>query len=384
MTGGWAPQPTRPYFWRWMMIPIARPMLGEEEMAAVREVLESGQLTQGAKVRQFEENFAAFIGCRHAVAVANGTAALFLALTACGISCGDEVITSPFSFVATANMIQATGAKPVFVDIDPATYCLDSEGVEKVSGRRQVRAILPVHLYGHPANLTDLRDIAERKGLLLIEDAAQAHGASWQGQRIGSTGTACWSFYATKNMTTGEGGMVTTDDNKVAEQVRLLREHGSRTRYHHEQFGWNLRMTEIQAAIGIVQLAKLPAMNERRIRNAAYLNERLAGISGLVLPTQRPEALHVYHQYTLRVTTDFRLARDVLKEKLTSKGVGTSVHYPLPIHRQPNYVSEEWGRFPKAEQAASEVLSLPVHPSLSEDDLAKIADEVTEAAYSSR
>jgi perosamine synthetase len=353
-------------------IPVVRPHLGDEERQAVARVLESGQLAQGELVEAFEQRFAAFCHVREAVAVSSGTAALHLALLAHGIGPGDEVITTPFSFAATANAVRLAGATPVFVDIEPDTYNLDPALVEAAVTAR-TRALLPVHLYGQPADMIALGAIAARHGLILIEDACQAHAAAIEGRPVGSFGTGCFSFYATKNMTTGEGGIITTDDPGVASRVRLLRSHGQSARYHHESLGYNLRLTEIQAALGLAQLARLEQLTARRIANAAYLTAHLD--ERLIKPVVRPGYRHVYHQYTVRVLSN----RDTVARTLAECGIGTAVHYPCPIHLQPAYA--EWSRavsLPQAEAAAREVLSLPVHPALSAADLETIVREVND------
>ena len=352
------------------MIPIAKPLIGEEEKRAVVEVLESGQLAQGPKVQEFEERFAALCGVKHAVATSSGTTALLTALLAHRIGPGDEVITAPFTFIASANSILFTGAKPVFADIDENSYNIDPDLIEK-RVTEQTKAILPVHLYGCPCDMDRIMDIADRHGLIVIEDACQAHGASIQGKRVGSFGTGCFSFYPTKNMTTAEGGMITTDDDEIAQRARLIRNHGQSRLYHHESLGYNFRMTELQAALGLVQLEKLTEWTRKRIENAAYLTERLRNV---VTPRVREGFVHVYHQYTIRVNGN----RDEALEKLTTGGVGARVYYPLPVHRQPFY--RELGfndSLPVSERMSEEVLSLPVHPALTPGELDKIVSEVS-------
>ena len=356
------------------MIPIAQPLIGEEEERAVLEVLRSGQLAQGPRVRAFEEAFAAYCGVKHAIATSSGTTALHIALLAHGIGPGDEVITTPFTFIATANAVLYVGARPVFVDIEPETFNLNSALVEEAITPR-TRAILPVHLFGHPAEMPALLEVAERHGLVVIEDAAQAHGAAIEGRKVGTFATGCFSFYPTKNMTTGEGGIITTDDDRIAEQARLLRAHGMRQRYYNEQLGYNFRMTDIHAAIGLAQLKKLEAWNERRIANAAYLTRRLQGLPGIVPPSVRPGYRHVFHQYTIRVLED----RDGLVEQLRARGIGTGIYYPRTLPAQPVYRGLGYdGHFPVAEEAARQVLSLPVHPALTPTDLELIVEAVRE------
>jgi dTDP-4-amino-4,6-dideoxygalactose transaminase len=359
-------------------IPVAAPQMGDEEKAAVLAVLESGQLAQGPVVEAFEREFARWCGVEHAVAVSSGTAALHLLMLAHGLKEGDEVITSPFTFVASANAALFVGARPVFVDIEPRVFCLDPDRVEAAITPR-TRAIVAVDLYGHPAAIPELREIAERRGLVLIEDACQAHGAAIGARKAGALGvSATFSFYPTKNMTTAEGGMVTTADAAIADRVRVLRQHGATHRYRHEVLGYNFRMTEIAAAIGRAQLAKLDRFNERRRRNASVLDEGLAGVQGVVVPVERPGCRHVYHQYTLRIARD----RDGFQRRLTELGVGSAVHYDTPVHRQPLYESLGYGTIalPESERAAAEVLSIPVHPALSDADLERVVDAVRKAA----
>ena len=359
-------------------IPIAAPQIGEEERNAVLAVLESGQLAQGPVVEAFESEFAAWCGARHAVAVNSGTAALHLLLLAHGIKEGDEVITTPFTFVASANAALFVGARPVFVDIESDTYCLDPSRVEAAITPK-TRAIVPVDLYGQAAQVPELRAIAERHGLVLIEDACQAHGAAIGARKAGALGvSASFSFYPTKNMTTAEGGMVTTDDPDVAAKVGVLRQHGASHRYHHDVLGYNFRLTDIAAAIGRAQLAKLDRFNEIRRRNASVLDEGLAGIPGVVTPRERRGYRHVYHQYTVRIEHN----RDRFQERLRELGVGSAVHYAVPVHRQPLYVELGYGdvSMPASEAAASQVLSLPVHPGVTESDLDRIIDSVRKVA----
>jgi perosamine synthetase len=351
------------------MIPIARPMLGEEEIEAVVGVLRSGNLAQGQVVELFERQFAEYVGVRHAVAVSTGTAALHLALIAIGVGPGDEVITTPFTFIATANAVLYTGARPVFADVCDDTLNLNPDEVAaRVTPR--TKAILPVHLYGHPADVQSLLAIASRHSLGIVEDAAQAHGSSIGGRKVGSFGIGCFSFYATKNITTAEGGMITTDDSAVADHLRMLRSHGQRERYRHEILGYNYRMTDVQAAIGLAQMNRLEALTEKRIANAKRLSR---GIHSVATPIVRAGHRHVFHQYTVRIPR----ARDEAIRLLGAAGVGTAIHYPIPVHLQKLYLDlgyEE--RLPVAEKAASEVLSLPVHPSLTDEELDTVRDAV--------
>jgi perosamine synthetase len=360
------------------MIPIARPLIGDEEEAAVLVALYSQRLAQGERVREFEERFAAFCGTREAVAVSSGTAALMTALTASGLGPGDEVITTPFTFAATANAVLFTGARPVFVDVCDDDFNIDPSRIEtKISS--QTRAILPVHLYGQPCDMTAITSVARKYNLLVVEDAAQAHGASVDGKMAGSFGAGCFSFYATKNMTTGEGGMITTNDAAFAERARLFRSHGESSRYVSESLGYNFRMMEIQAAIGLGQLRALPERNERRRANAAYLTKHLRGV---ITPREMPGRCHVYHQYTVRVPSldGNSTARDALKARLTEAGIETKVFYPVPVYRQPLYVKLGYrAELPVTERLSREVLSLPVHPALSQEDLKTIVEAVNAA-----
>ncbi len=358
------------------MIPIAKPIIGEEEIRRVIDVLKSGMLAQGEVVREFEEKFAEYIGCRHAIAVCNGTVALDVALKACGIKRGDEVITTPFSFIATANSILYQGAKPVFADIDERTYNLDPNDVlEKITDK--TKAILGVHIFGHPFDVKAIMEICEDYNLVLIEDSAQAHGAEYDGRKVGSFGVGCFSFYPTKNMTTGEGGMITTNDDSIDEKCRLLRNHGEVSKYNHVELGYNFRMTNIQAAIGLAQLEKLDKLNEIRRSNARYLNKHLK-VEGLIKPYEAKNVKHVYHQYVVRVTEDFPMSRDEFVRYLKSRGIGCAIHYPTPIYKQPLYVRLGYGevRCPIAEEVANSILSLPVHPALTEQDLKYIVETV--------
>ena len=355
--------------------------MGDEEKSAVMAVLDSGQLAQGPIVESFEREFASWCGAKHAIAVNSGTAALHLLMLAHGIGEGDEVITSPFTFVASANAALFVGARPVFVDIEPQTYCLDPEKVEAAITPK-TKAIMPVDLYGHAAQIPELLEIAKRHGVALLEDACQAHGAAIGNRKAGGFGIdATFSFYPTKNMTTAEGGMVTTDDDNIAEKVTVLRQHGATHRYQHDVLGYNFRMTDICAAIGRAQLAKLDRFNETRRRNASHLDEGLAGTPGVVLPRERKGYRHVYHQYTIRVDGD----RDRFQQKLREAGIGTAVHYPIPVHRQPLYQTLGYREvsLPVSEDAAEHVISLPVHPALSESDLDRIVEAVKKTAQSS-
>jgi len=358
-------------------IPIAAPQIGAEERQAVMAVLDSGQLAQGPVTAEFERAFANWCGVRNAIAVSSGTAALHLLLMAHGLKEGDEVITSPFTFAASANAALFVGARPVFVDVEPDTGNLDPDLVEAAITAR-TRAIMPVDLYGHPAAIPEFRTIADRHGLLLIEDACQSHGATINGRKTGALGvSAAFSFYPTKNMTTGEGGMVTTDDDDFAAHLRPLREHGARTRYLHEVLGFNYRMTDIASAIGVAQLSKLDGFIAKRRHNAKLLTEGLKDADGLMVPVERSGYTHVYHQYTVRIPE----GRDQVQQRLRELGIGTAVHYPMTVPHQPLYQSlgYEPDSTPVAEMLAGQVLSLPVHPALDGDDIERITGAVLEA-----
>ena len=358
------------------LIPAAKPLIGDEERAAVDAVLRSGMVAQGPQVAAFEEEFAAaLLGGRGAVAVSSGTAGLHVGLLACGIGPGDEVIVPSFTFAATANAVALTGARPVFADIEPASFCLDPVSVRAAVTER-TKAIMPVHLYGHPADMDALESVATEFGLQIYEDAAQAHGASLAGRLVGTWGRfAMFSLYPTKNMTSGEGGMVACDAD-VARQVRLLRNQGMERQYANEVVGLNVRMTDIHAAIGRAQLAKLPGWTAQRQANAAFYDAHLRGV---VTPPVAPGAVHVYHQYTVRVPA---AERDRMVTALREEHqVGTGVYYPTPSHQldslrefAPDHELVETGR------AAAEVISLPVHPALSEADLDRVVTAVDAVA----
>ncbi|MEO6058462.1 MAG: DegT/DnrJ/EryC1/StrS family aminotransferase [Candidatus Limnocylindria bacterium] len=355
------------------MIPIARPQMGEEEKDLVWSALSSGALAQGARVHELEERFAEFIGTPYAVATSSGTTALHLALLGYGIGAGDEVVTVPFTFIASANSILYTGARPVFVDVLEATFNIDPELVEAAITPR-TRAIMPISLYGQPADMPAIAAIAERHGLAVVEDACQSHGAAIGDRRSGTWGAGCFSFYPTKNMTTGEGGMLTTADGELANRARLLREHGMKVRYHHDTVGYNFRMTDIHASIGLGQLPKLAGYNERRRGIAARYDAELRGV---ITPWVEPGVTHVYHQYTIRVNR-----RDEFVEQLRERGVGSGIYYPIPVHRQKPFVALGYGdqRYPVTERLTDQVVSIPVHPSLTDDEVSTVIAAVNEVA----
>jgi len=355
------------------MIPMAKPIIGEEEKKAVLEVLDSGIIAQGPRVKEFESGFAKMCGVKHAIATTSGTTALHLVLLAHDIGPGDEVITSPFTFIASANSILFVGAKPVFVDIDPRTFNMDASQIEAAITPK-TKAILPVHLYGLCCDMGEIMAIAKKHNLVVIEDACQAHGSEFKGKRAGSFGTGTFSLYPTKNMTSAEGGMITTDDDVVMEKCRVIRNHGMRRRYYHDELGYNFRMTDVHAAIGNAQLAKLEMFNNKRKENADYYDTHLKGVT---IPSVPDGYTHVYHQYTIRVPEE---KRDDLRVFLKEEEIGSEIYYPVPIHKQGFYV-EMFGddkTYSEADFAATEVLSIPVHPSLSKEDLGKVASSINE------
>lgn len=357
-------------------IPAAKPIIGDEEREAVDRVLSSGMVAQGPEVATFEKEFSEHFRLnRPSVAVNSGTSGLHLGLLAAGVGLGDEVIVPSFTFAATGNSVALTGATPVFVDIEPRTFSLDPTAVEAAITPR-TKGIMPVHLYGHPARMRELTDIASKHGIALFEDAAQAHGASLDGKPVGVFGDfAMFSLYPTKNMTSGEGGMVTAANDTIARNLRLLRNQGMEKQYENEIVGFNARMTDIHAAIGRVQLTKVEAWTIARQRNAAFLDTHLEGV---VTPPVEEGAVHVYHQYTVRVPED----RDGFVAALKNEyQIGAGVYYPIPNHRLPSLTSyAPTSELPETERAASEVVSLPVHPSLTQDDLDRIAGAVNALA----
>jgi perosamine synthetase len=345
------------------LIPVARPSIGAAERRAVQDVLDSGMLVQGPRTAALEERFAEVCGVPYAIATSSGTTALHLALLAHGIGPGDEVITTPFSFIATVNTILLVGATPVFVDTEESTFNLDVAQVEQAITPR-TKAVLPVHLYGQTCDMAPLLDITTRRGLILLEDACQAIGARYRGQPAGSFGTGTFSLYATKNVAAGEGGMITTSDPELADRCRILRNQGMRGRYEYEMLGYNFRMTDLHAAIGLAQLGRLEELNGRRADNAAWLSER---IESVITPATRDGYDHAWHQYTVRVPDE--IGRDEAVSQLADAGVGTGVFYPTPLHRLP-HVHAVVGDvdLPVADALASSVLSLPVHPMLTSDE----------------
>ena len=351
------------------MIPISKPYIGETEKNLVQQVLDSGYLVQGPRVKQLEELFAIVCGVDHAVAVSNGTVALYMALVAHGVGAGDEVITTSFTFIATVNAILMAGAKPVFVDIEEDSFNMDVSQIESAI-TPQTKAIMPVHLYGLMCDMDLIETIADKHGLALFEDAAQAVGATHKGRKAGSIGTGCFSLYATKNVMSAEGGMITTNSAEIAERCRLFRSHGMKKRYHYESLGFNFRLSDLHAAIGVAQMGRLADFTEKRQANAEYLN---AHIKAVKTPRVPADYTHVWHQFTVQVKGD----RDKVVEQLNNAGIGTGIFYPFPCHQQ-SYVQDVVGEvsLPVTERVAKQVFSLPVHPQLSQADLEKIATEV--------
>ncbi len=355
-----------------MAIPISKPVIGEEEIRAVTEVLRSGNQKKKKKVEQFENDFSRFLGARFAAAVSSGTAALQLGLQALGIRKGDEVITTPFTFAATANAIIHCGARPVFSDIDPRTFNLDP-GKVKVSGK--AKALVCVHLYGQPCEMDSLAKVCRENGLKLVEDAAQAVGAEYKGKKVGTFGAlSAFSFYATKNITTGEGGMIVTNQNDLEEKAKVLRNQGQSKQYMHDIVSYNFRMTDIQAAIGIEQMRRIDGLNRKRVENARFLTDSLSRVSGIEVPFVQKNVKHVFHQYTIKV----RKNRDRLLDYLNSHGIGARVYYPQPLYMQPAYAKMGFrkGMCPVTEDVCKQVLSLPVHPLLTQKELEEIVKKV--------
>ena len=351
-------------------ISIAKPIIGKDEINEVIKVLKSGELSQGKWVERFEKDFAKFTSSKFAIATSNGTAALHLSLLALGVKEGDEVITTPFTFIASVNAILYVGAKPVFVDIDPKTFNINPFLIEeKITSK--TRAILPVHLFGLPADMKKILGIAKKYNLFVLEDAAQAHGARIGNQMIGSFGDlAAFSFYPTKNMTTGEGGMITTNNEVLAKKLKMLRNHGMEKRYYHDMLGFNFRMTNIAAAIGIHQLKKIKDFNKKRIENAQFLTEHLSGVEGIKIPFIPAGFTHVFHQYTILVKDG---NRERLGEYLKDNGVSTMIYYPVPVHKQ-KFIKEMYpGLTLKiTEEISDQVLSIPVHPLIKKEDLERV------------
>ncbi len=355
-------------------IALSSPIVGEQEKAAVMSVLDSGMLVQGPRTAMLEANFAAVVGTRHAVAFSSGTTALHAALLAHGIGAGDEVITSPFTFVASVNSVIYTGATPVFCDVSAETFNLDVRLLKNLLTRR-TKAIMPVHLYGMACDMNEILAFAAEHQLVVIEDCAQSIGARYGDRMTGSMGTGCFSLYATKNVMSAEGGMITTNDDAIADAAKLLRAHGSRRRYYHEMLGFNFRMTDLHAAIGVVQLGRCQEFTEKRRHNAGRLSSMLTSVR---TPVVAPGRDHVWHQYTVRLVGSTAAERDAEVARIEAAGVGCAVFYPLPANEQQHIkaMGIVSAPTPVAQMLAREVFALPVHPSLSEEDLLRVAEVV--------
>lgn len=362
-----------------ILIPIARPFLSDEEVEAVTDVLRSGILARGPKVKEFEERFAEYIGRKHAIATSSGTSALHISNLLMGVSENCEVIIPPLTFFATASTVLFCGGRPVFADVDPETYTLDPKSVER-RVTSTTRAILPVDLYGQTADYDAIQRIADKNDLRVVEDACQAHGAAFNGKKAGSFGDiSSFSFYATKNITTGEGGIVLTDDDQIADRARLLREHGEETHYNHVLLGYNYRMMEMSAAIGIVQLRKMNEIVRRRQENARMLTEELEDVKGLETPATGKGRVHSFYQYIIRVNKKSPVSREGLMDYLLKKGVGSRPSYPIPLYEQPVLKSLRIaGQCPEAERLLPQLLELPVHPHVKAEDVQLIGKSVRE------
>ena len=354
------------------MIPISKPYIGQAEKQAVMEVLDSGMLAQGPKTAELEDKFAEVCQTEYAIATTSGTTALQVALLAHEIGPGDEVITTPFTFIASVNSILFVGAEPVFVDVEENTFNINPAEIEAAITSK-TKAILLVHLYGYPCNMDPIKNIAEKHGLIIIEDACQAIGAKYNDKPVGSFGTGCFSLYATKNIMSGEGGMITTSDEKIAHRCRMIRNHGMQRRYYHDMLGYNFRISDLHSAIGLVQIERLQEFTAARRKNASFLNAHLTSV---ITPEVYPGFEHVWHQYTVRVKPG--VDRDEAVNTLQKAGIGTGIFYPVPAYKQTHLVEIGYGDLfmPVTEQLVKEVISLPVHPQLSSDDLKKIVMEV--------
>lgn len=362
------------------MIQISKPFLTDKEIDAAVEVLKSGNLSQGPKVKEFEENFAKFCGAKYAIAVNNGTAALHCILFALGIKSGDEVITTPFTFVASANSIIMAGAKPIFADISEEDFNIDPKSIEtRITDK--TKGIMPVNLYGQIYNVEAITEIARKHNLKIVEDACQSIAAEYQGKKSGLFGdAAAFSLYATKNITAGIGGMITTNDEEVMRLCKLYRHHGQdeNTQYDYIIFGYNYRMMDAIAVIGNEQLKRVDELTEAREKNARRLMESLAGIPGIVLPEVKEGYKHVWHQFTLRITSKYKMSRDEFIEKLKEKDIQCKIYYPKPLHLYPQFYEYGYkaGDCPVAERLALEVVSLPVHPLVTEEEMDHIIETI--------
>jgi perosamine synthetase len=364
------------------MIPVNLPLIDDEEIKAVAKVLKSGILTgrvkSGPWVKRLEGGFGEFVKSKYAFAVNSGTSALHLSLMAAGVGVGDEVVVPSFTFIATAEVVALVGAKPVFVDINPATYNVDPAKIER-GITKGTKAIIPVDLYGLPADVKPIREIADKHGLIIVEDAAQAHGATYLGNPVGRfADIVCWSFYASKNMTTGEGGMITTDKEEYRNKIPYIRAHGEKEEYFSSMLGHNFRMPEMEGALGCVQLRKLPRFLETRKRNAERLTEKLGRIKRLQLPCEPKGFKHSWYLYTVRLKDASESERDALVGKLRQKGIGATVYYRTPIHLMPYYKRFGKYRLPETEKASKRVFSLPIHPAVTSKQIDYISKTMIE------
>lgn len=364
------------------MIPLSKPLIEKEEIDAVVKVLESGMIAQGPKTKEFEENFAKYCGTKYAVAFSNGTTAIHSALYALGLKEGGEVITTPFTFVASANPVLMQGAKVVFADICEDDFCIDPEDIKR-KVTENTKAIIPIDLYGQVYKYEEVKKIADEYGLKILEDACQAVGAEQNGKRAGNFGdVAAFSLYATKNITTAEGGMLVTNDEEIVRKSKMYRHHGQdeAVRYEYLDVGNNYRMTDIAAAIGVEQLKKIDRIIEIRNENAKHFSELLKGIKGLILPSITKNNTHVFHQYTIRITSEFGHSRDELMEFLKVNEIGCGVYYPKPLHMHKHFMAMGYkeGDFPVSEKISKEVLSLPVNPFVKKEDIEFIVEKIKE------
>lgn len=360
------------------MLTIASPLVEKEEIKAVNEVLASGMLAQGPKVTELEENWAKYCGTKYALAVNSGTAAIHAALFAAGVKEGDEVITTPFSFIATINPILMLGAKPVLVDIEKNSFNIDPSLIENAITKK-TKAIIPVHLYGQPTDMDEINQLAKKYKLAVIEDACQAIGAEYKGKKAGNLGDlGCFSLYATKNIMCGEGGMITTNSEEQADAIRRFRQHGMDSQYQYQHLGFNYRMSDLHAAIAIEQLKKVDKFNKQRQTNAEQLNKELDGIKNIELPSVKAGRTHVFHQYTIKVGDS--IDRSDLVAKLKEKEIIAGTYYPKPLHYFAHIAKYGYKKsdFLIAEQVAEQVLSLPVHPKINSKDVSYIAESIKE------
>lgn len=363
------------------MIPISRVEFGIQEEELVLSVLRSGMVAQGPLVEQFEKSFAELVGVKHAIAVNNGTTSLVASLQSLNLKPGDEVITSPFTFIATLNAILEAGATAVFADINETDFNLNPESIEsKITEKTKV--IMPVHLYGQMADMASIMLLAKKYGLRIIEDSAQSHGATQNGKAAGSFDLGSFSFYATKNLTSGEGGIITTNDPETAERLRILRNQGMKARYEYVMAGHNYRMTDLQAALVLPQLNKYKQIVDSRTSNANYYRSRLSELEGVLVPSVIQNRTHVWHQYTLRLTADCKISRESLAKTLTNKGIGSGFYYPRLVFDYDTYRGRpdvQISDCPVAERVVTEVISVPVHQYLSESDRESVANTIIES-----